>query len=124
MWHFVGRISLPPAGKTLTILPGSNTRIEWSLAGAVGFGDTRFWTFISRNGSINVIARIVDDNEPEIFAKNLLKIEIEKPATLVLNNVNDSYNGVYRFEIWPRVGSTVKSNVTVYVASKLSTRHA
>ena len=68
----------------------------------------RSWQFTSSDGTFNneLLARIHGDGIPEINSKRLVGVEIEKPATLVLKNVNQSYNGSYTF-------SFVAVNVTV-----------
>lgn len=44
------------------------------------------------------LARIIHDGPSQIRTK-LYEVAIEKPATLVLKNVNGSYDGTYQFTL-------------------------
>ena len=69
----------------------------------------------SSDGKDTFLARINDDDPPEILTK-LYEIDIEKPATLVLKNVNESYDGTYEFTLASPRTST--SEVVVVIAGK------
>ena len=61
---------------------------------------------------------LIDDDDPIRIFTNLLDFTVEKPATLVLKNVNLTYNGTYQFGLTPSVGAA-SSVVVVYIAGKL-----
>ena len=68
------------------------------------------------------LARIVLDREPVIFNISLPGVAVEKPGSLILENVNLSYNGTYKFLIWVREGIIVipqASEVVVHILGKL-----
>ena len=113
----VGDILLPPEGDTFVAKPGENVTIKWSYrnAGTV----FRFWLFESSDGgSAELLASISRNGDP-VIEKNisLAGVEIEKPATLVLRNVNLRYNGTYTFSLAALIGGM--SRVTLFVAGKL-----
>ena len=78
----------------------------------------RAWYFTSSDGSFvnKLLACIIRDGQPQIFSSGLSGLSILKPATLLLKNVNKTYNGTYRFL---RIGPVCSmSKVSVFIASK------
>ena len=116
---YLGKIISPPDGTALTFLPGSSENITWTFDDVISGVASRTWFFTSsdglRAGTLGVIAL---DLQPQIQENVLPRINIIKPATLVLNNVNHSYDGIYTFEIKTSSAGTYTSQVTVYIASK------
>ena len=90
----VGQVSLPPEGDFLVVAPGENVKIKWSYrnAGTVIF---RWWVFESSDGGPEeILATLWGNGNPDISNNiSLPGVEIEKPATLVLRNVDLRYNG-------------------------------
>ena len=113
----LGKIVPPPDGTVLTFLPGSSRNITWDFDDEISKVVTRSWTFTSsgglRSGTLGVI---VFNSQPQIRKNVLPRVNIMKPATLVLNNVDYSFDGTYTFTI-TAVGSDT-SNVIVFIASK------
>ena len=93
----------------------SIAKIEWSLDSSLPTRSLRSWSFKSSGGNDVQLARIVDDGPSQIFTK-LYDVSIEKPATLVLKNVNGSYNGTYKFTL--TLTDTSTSEVAVFIAGK------
>lgn len=61
---------------------------------------SRSWFFTSSDGlRSGPLAAIPLDIDPVMRMGILPGISITKPATLVLNNVNQSYDGTYRFTL-------------------------
>ena len=110
------QINLPPEGDTLYFLKGSTERIEWNYTG-ISTPTGRFWTFTSSDGRLEqkLLAYIYEENRP-VIKTSVLDVDIEKPATLVLKNINSTYNGTYRFEIAP---GRLFSDVYVFIIGKL-----
>ena len=81
----------------------------------------RAWYFTSSDGSFSneLLASINGDGIPEIKSKRLAGLKIEKPATLVLNKVNQSYNGSYTFTISAGRDGGV-STITIIIAGVFS----
>ena len=78
---------------------------------------SRDWAFKSSDSSIyEALAEITNDGAPKILAKKLLGVKILKPATLVLKNVNQSYNGSYQFAL--KLHRSFTSDVTVFITRK------
>lgn len=78
----------------------------------------RAWSFSSSDGSLfNQRIASISNNEDPVITPNsgLSGVGIEKPATLILENVNKTYNGTYTFAL---LGAS--SNVVVIIASKLT----
>ena len=86
----------------------------WSLYDVKRF-HFRTWIFKPSDGRSQVdVARIIDDGDAEILT-SLYDVAVEKPATLVLKNVNLTYNGTYEFSLV--AGGS--SSVVIYIAGKL-----
>ena len=117
---FIGKIISPRDGTELIFLPGSTENITWT------FDDNpsetlRTWFFTSSDGlRAGLLGGIFSDFQPQIRQDNLLipVFNITKPATLILNNVNQSYNGTYRFILKADRQPKVTSDVIVFIASK------
>ena len=120
--HCLGQIKSPTNGTTSTFLPGTTDKIDWSYVGAISQIKLRTWFFKSRDGSRRGdLIVIFEDGELE--SKNLSLIprfKIEKPATLILMNVDETYNGIYTLVLLRRGSSnTDTSEVTIYIAGKI-----
>ena len=121
----LGKITSPPDGTRLTFLPGSTDKIQWTFdddISSLRYRNYRTWFFTSSNGSRpQRLAAIYSNGEPKIFNSSLPGVAIEKPATLVLKNIDFKNNGTYRFELrhsfYP--GRRFTSNeVVVFIAGK------
>jgi hypothetical protein len=95
--RYLGQIISPPDGSELFVLNGSNVRIEWSLQDGLTI-NYRSWTF-KRNSGADVFLGSISRTGTIDIATKLYDVDIEKPATLVLNNVNASYEGRYEFNL-------------------------
>ena len=102
----------------MTVLPGSTVNITWSFNDDVSQVTARVWYFTSSDGSFvnKRLAVIIFDDDPRIFNVGLSGVSIVKPATLLLKNVNQTYDGTYRFDLSGRGGGS--SQVVVIIASK------
>ena len=92
--------------------------IKWSLNDDISKVLLRVWYFTSSDGSFynKLIASVIRDREPRVYNSGLSGISVVKPATLVLKNVNQTYQGTYQFV---RVGPVCsRSKVVVLIASK------
>ena len=77
----------------------------------------RSWFFTrSSRSTAEQLARIIHDDNPEIRQSSLFGVEIVKPATLLLRNVNQSYDGVYQFQLFGS-GPVTIAGVRVFIAS-------
>ena len=103
----------------MTVLPRSTVNITWSFNNDISQVSLREWYFTSSDGSFVTerLARIFDDENPRIDPSGLSGVSIVKPATLLLKNVNQTYNGTYRFDLSARGGSG-SSQVVLIIASK------
>ena len=100
--------------------PGSNARIQWTFSTTKKNQlKTRTWYFTSTDGTFNEdpIAEIHGIKKPRIFNSGLTGVSVEGNATLVLKNVNQSYDGTYLF-ILTAGPSTGRSPVIVIIAGK------
>ena len=92
--------------------------IKWSSNHDISKVLLRVWYFTSSDGSFvnKLFAIIIRDREPRVYNIGLSGISILKPATLLLKNVNQTYDGTYRFL---RIGPVCsRSEVVVSIASK------
>ena len=101
----------------MTVSHGSIVNITWSFSDDVSKVISRAWYFTSSDGSFvnKRLARIFDDENPRIFNIGLSGVSIVKPATLLLKNVNQTYDGTYQFDLSGPVGG--RSEVVVFIAS-------
>jgi hypothetical protein len=109
---YLGQINSPADGSELFVLNGSNVRIEWSLQSSLTI-NYRSWAFKSNSNSSAFLGFISQPGDIRVSTK-LYDIDIEKPATLVLNNVNASYGGKYTF-ILQLTSAPILSSVVVIV---------
>ena len=117
----LGEITSPPDGTRLYFLNGSTANITWSFNDEIFYVNSRAWYFTSSDGSIDGkrLGRILGDMAIEVDkASGLSGVKIEKPASLILENVNLTYNGIYRFVLSARVAD--RSEVVVFIASKFN----
>ena len=115
---YLGQVDLPSNKGEIVVQPGSAARIGWTYVGDPSRA-TLFWYFTSRNaGSKEEELAVKFRTNDAVFASSSLpNISVEDPATLVLNSVNASYNGKYRFLVLVAGGSG-ESSVEFYVVGK------
>ena len=114
----LGAITSPAEGTEFVFLPGSTGNLTWTFDDDVSTLILRAWFFTRSGGSTSErLATIADDDNRKIRHSSLSGVEIIKPATLLLKNVNQSYDGVYRFQL-DGSGPSVSISVRVFIASK------
>ena len=112
----LGSVIPPSSGTSVTFMPGSTGKIVWSFTDDIKNFSIRSWTFTPSDGRPQVgLARIIGYGA-FLMLTTSYEVEIEKPATLVLKNINLNYNGTYKFSLSPSDGP---SDVVVYIAGKL-----
>ena len=100
----------------VTFMPGSTEKIVWSFTDDITMISLRHWIFIPSDGRPQVaLAIIARDGDVHILT-TLYDFAVEKPATLVLKNVNLTYDGTYQFSLL--TASASPSEVFVYIAGK------
>ena len=111
-----GAVFPPSNGTNVTFIPESTGKVVWSFTDTINRVSTRIWSFYPSDGQSRVdLARIIGHGDAEKFTTSY-EVAIEKPATLVLKNVNLTYNGTYEFSLSP--GGSAASVVVVYIAVK------
>ena len=82
----------------------------------------RFWRYFGTSGDssqVEQLAEILLDGAPQVYNSSLSGVYIEKPATLVLEDVDLSYNGTYQFQLLILTSGRVEtSKVVVFIAGK------
>ena len=76
----------------------------------------RQWLFVGASGKREILGQIISLGIIDNRSSSLPWVEIQKPATLKLNNVDLSYNGTYIFAL-TTVGAT-ESHVALIIAGK------
>ncbi|CAB3986932.1 B-cell receptor CD22-like isoform X1 [Paramuricea clavata] len=117
----LGQVQPPSNGTRLIFFPGSTVKIDWSYVGDISQVDLRFWFFNSSDGSrTGRLARVLEDGDPGQQDFSLIpRFEIDKPATLILKNVDQSYNGMYTFSLLDKKSAQPQtSEVVVFIAKK------
>ena len=97
----LGQITSPANGTTKKYLRGSTANLTWTFDDEPSSLTSRNWFFIPDGGSKKgeKLASIIDGKIKYKNGSGLLGVKIERPATLLLHNVNQSYNGKYEFTI-------------------------
>ena len=92
----------------------SNASIEWNYTGSKP-PNFRAWYFTSSDGKFDqeLLGQIYGDQKVIDLTREF-DIEIVKPSTLILKNINMTYNGTYRFGRLPGDNS----DVVVFIAGK------
>ncbi len=101
----VGSVIPPGGGKKLYFATGLTVELEWKYGDDVEEVQTRAWNFESSTLPDEQLAIIQGNNNPTIYNNILTGVTIKDPATLVLNNVNQSFSGTYEFRLTARKGS-------------------
>ncbi|CAB4039502.1 Hypothetical predicted protein [Paramuricea clavata] len=102
----------------LTILPGESKNITWIFDDDIFQVGSRTLFFTSSDGlRVGPLGGILLDLQPLIQKDILPEISITKPATLGLNNINQSYDGTYRFTLIA-TGSVSEFDVRVFIAKQ------
>ena len=123
--HFAGRLGeiqiYPPSNKSMiVVLPGQNATLNWTITSNTSW-DFLAWSF-TRRGDSKIkgkrIARYNRTRGARIPNSSLPGIAIEDPPTLVLKNVDERYNGEYRFHVRTSEGDVSISSVQFFVAGK------
>lgn len=122
MWgfffSFIGQIDLPPGGDKLILSAGSNGTIAWFTRDPDNV-DYRSWSFTKSSGNKSrSVASSGAQGANVKYGNSGLDVRIQQPDTLVLINVNQSYDGLYRLNIISSVSGGHTSDVTVYITSK------
>jgi hypothetical protein len=100
-------------------------KIDWSYLGDISQVGARFWFFNSSDGSrTGRLVRVIDDGIPGQGDFSLIpRFEIDKPAALILKNVDQSYNGMYTFSLQDITSPQYQtSEVVVFIASKFCSK--
>ena len=88
----------------------------WSITDDIETFSVRSWTFKPSDGRRRVgLARIIGDDDVQILT-TAYEVAVEKPATLILKNVNLTYDGTYLFSL----STDGSAEVVVYIAGKFS----
>ena len=92
----------------------------WSLDPILSTNISRSWSFKPRgSGKDEILGKVSRTGDITIIT-SLYEVDIEKPATLVLKNVDERYNGAYKFTLYPGLPGPGISEVEVFIASKFS----
>ncbi|CAB3986179.1 B-cell receptor CD22-like [Paramuricea clavata] len=113
----LGVIISPRDGTKLTFVPGSSRNITWTFDDAKAA--YRDWSFTSSDGlGSGLLGGIVSDFEPQTTTDVLPGVNIIKPGTLALSNVDQNYNGTYTFLLKVNGKPDDTSDVIVFIAIK------
>ena len=96
----------------IVALPGQNVTLNWTFVGILVYSQ---WYFTRRSAGSRQQLLVVNyfDARYHIFDDILPRVSFEKPATLVLRNVDALYNGKYM--LW---ANGEPSSVEFFVAGK------
>lgn len=100
----------------MTITSRSTARIVWTFDDDIKSFSRRYWSFTSHDGTLITFAYIIGDGDV-IILTSLFDFEVKKPTTLILKNVNETYNGTYKFTL-AAINGVGEDEVAVFIASK------
>ena len=110
-------ITSPRDGTELTFPPGSSRNITWTFDDAKAA--YRGWSFTSSDGlGSGLLGAIISEFDPQTTTDVLPGVDIIKPGTLALSNVDQNYNGTYTFVLQVNDKPDDSSDVIVFIASK------
>ncbi len=89
----------------------------WSYDDVIHVFTRRTWSYVYSNSRTPKVLAFLDGENDLKIQPTLFEVAVEKPATLVLKNVNETYNGKYQFSLSPSNGVTT-SDVVVFIAGK------
>jgi hypothetical protein len=82
----------------VSFLPGTTGNLTWKFDDDVSTLRNRLWYFTPNGRSRSeLLAAITKDDNPRIRRNLLSGVDVVKPATIILKNVSQSYNGKYEF---------------------------
>ena len=107
----------------MTFLPGSTAVLKWTYDNSSFPESSKYVWIFSRNGNKTEILASIQFGQVNISENSLPGVAVEKPATLILSNIDLSYNGTYHFAIVSfsfLTGLSIRSSgVVVYIAGEL-----
>ena len=118
VFRLIAGITSPLEETKYTFLPGRSGEIMWTFSDAVSNVRYRSWVFTNTSGYTVALAEIFRNDSP-IIEPTLFDVDVVKPATLVLKNVDQRYNGMYAFSLTVVGSPAVTRRVTVFIAGKL-----
>ncbi len=110
-----------PPSYVKTVISGSTARLKWTFPGNPSEASLA-WFFTRSVGAKKeeLLASKNRNNPAKIENSSLPRVEIETPTTLVLKNVDERYNGKYRFSVQALVSG--EAAVELYIAGMFSCR--
>ena len=98
-FYYVAAISLPSYGNVTYVTKGSDVSLPWTYDFGGAAILSRQWFFSNRSSDLALLIYFAGATQT-ISSKSPFKdIDVNKPATLVLKNVNLDHNGTYRFTV-------------------------
>ena len=116
MRFFIGQLKISVEKETFVVLPGDYLQIEWKISG-INISNLllRQWLIVPQS---YMVAQIVYDGRLEIGTDQIAsKVDVIRPSTLVLKNIDRRFNGTYRFFVSDGTNQA-ESYVSVFVAGK------
>ena len=116
MRFFIGQLKISVEKETFVVLPGEYLQIKWKISG-INISNLllRQWLIVPQNF---LVAQIVYDGRLEIGTDQIAsKVDVIRPSTLVLKNIDRRFNGRYKFLISDGTNQA-ESYVSVFVAGK------
>ena len=115
---YIGQVYPPSNHNMIVVLSGSTARLTWTFTGDPSKAALNWYFTRRRDGSKEEeIAAKFRDNPATIENSSLPGVAFELPATLVLKNVDERYNGKYRFLVVV-LGAGGEAEVELYIAGK------
>ncbi|XP_046857382.1 uncharacterized protein LOC124450780 [Xenia sp. Carnegie-2017] len=112
LWIMFCKAELIAPSDRLVFAPGEDGRIVWTYSGDINQIFFQGLTFTGASTSLVVVSRgkVVDR------VSNGLDFQFVLPLTLILKNVNQTYNGTYTMEVSLASGTLPPSPVHVFIA--------
>ena len=102
----------------IVVQPGLTARLKWTFTGDPSRAGLAWHFTRRRNGSKEEeLLQKYRNLDATIENSSLPGVAFEPPATLVLKNVDERYNGKYRFNV-QLAGGGGEAEVELYIAGK------
>ena len=107
-----------PSNENITVISGSTARLKWVIKWNPSEASLAWYFTRRRVGSKEEEIAVKFRNNPAIISNSSLPgVKIEPPTTLILKNVDERYNGRYRFSVHV-TGASGNAEVDLFIAGK------
>ena len=117
MFCCIGQVCRP-SNENITVISGSTARVKWVIKWNPSEASLAWYFTRRRVGSKEEEIAVKYQTDDDIISNSSLPgVKIEPPTTLILKNVDERYNGKYRFSAHI-TGANSNAEVDLFIAGK------